>query len=310
MTMADVALRIAQLQQLVAPPSPRPASAVSSTRFADVLASAQSVDDPAAGAGTVAGDTSGLTGADAVDAASAYLGVPYRWGGADPQSGLDCSGLVQRAYKDLGIDLPRVAADQARMGAPVDSLAVAKPGDLVAFGTPVDHIGIYVGDGKMVVAPHRGEVVKIQTITATPTAIRRIIPDDPAASTPPSTAYDAVFRTAEARNGLPPGLLGAVAKVESGLNPDAVSGAGAEGLMQLMPGTAAGLGVDPFDPAQAIDGAARLPAGHLQRFGSIDLALAAYNAGSGAVQRAGGIPNIPETQAYVRKVMGLMGGGQ
>jgi len=309
MTMADVALRIAQLQQLVAPPTTRTPSVLSS-RFDDLLASAQSVDD--SGSSDSPGrDPSTVSGADAVKSAEAYLGVPYRWGGTDPKSGLDCSGLVQLAYKKLGVDLPRLAADQARMGTPVASLADARPGDLVAFGTPVDHIGIYAGDGQMVVAPHRGEVVKIQTITATPTTIRRIVGATTlAGGGAPASAYDSLFRAAEARNGLPAGLLAAVAKVESGDDPDAVSGAGAQGLMQLMPGTAAGLGVNPFDPSQAIDGAARLLAAHLQRFGSLPLALAAYNAGSGAVQRAHGIPDIPETQAYVRKVEAAMGGAQ
>jgi soluble lytic murein transglycosylase-like protein len=74
--------------------------------------------------------------------------------------------------------------------------------------------------------------------------------------------------------------------------------------MQLMPGTAAGLGVkDSFDPEQAVDGAARLLAGHLRQFGSTELALAAYNAGPGAVNRFGGIPPYAETQAYVPKVV-------
>src|SRR4051812_16360455 len=130
----------------------------------------------------------GVSGDAVVQDASQYLGVPYQWGGTDPSTGLDCSGLVQRAYKDLGIDLPRVAADQARMGQPVASLADAKPGDLVAFGSPVDHIGIYAGNNKMVVAPHTGDVVKIQDITRTPTAIRRIVGGDVAGANRPS--YD------------------------------------------------------------------------------------------------------------------------
>ena len=71
-----------------------------------------------------------------------------------------------------------------------------------------------------------------------------------------------------------------------------------------MPGTADGLGVrDPFDPAQAVDGAARLLRTLLDRFGGTELALAAYNAGPGAVLRYGGIPPYPETQAYVRSVL-------
>jgi len=116
--------------------------------------------------------------------------------------------------------------------------------------------------------------------------------------------YAELFQQAGARHGLDPALLAAVAGVESGYDPAAVSHAGAQGLMQLMPGTAAGLGVtDSFDPAQAVDGAARLLAGHLRRFGSTELALAAYNAGPGAVSRFGGIPPYPETQAYVPKVL-------
>jgi soluble lytic murein transglycosylase-like protein len=130
--------------------------------------------------------------------------------------------------------------------------------------------------------------------------------DVPAGFTPAATGtrFDALFDAAGAAHGVDPALLAAVARVESGLDPTAVSPAGARGLMQLMPSTAAGLGVDdPFDPAQAVDGAARLLRSHLDRFGSLELALAAYNAGAGAVARYGGIPPYPETQAYVRRVL-------
>lgn len=113
-----------------------------------------------------------------------------------------------------------------------------------------------------------------------------------------------LFVQAGRRHGVDPELLAAVADAESGYDPTAVSHAGAQGLMQLMPGTAAGLGVtDPFDPTQAVDGASRLLAGHLDQFGSTELALAAYNAGPGAVTRFGGVPPYAETQAYVPKVL-------
>ena len=111
----------------------------------------------------------------AVDLAQQHLGVPYVWGGESP-SGFDCSGLIQYVYGQLGVDLPRVAADQARAGQPVASLADAVPGDLVAFNDPVDHIGIYAGNGLMVVAPKTGDVVKVQAIYKEPTAIRRVLP--------------------------------------------------------------------------------------------------------------------------------------
>ena len=110
----------------------------------------------------------------AIDIAQRYLGVPYVWGGESP-SGFDCSGLVQYVYGQLGANLPRVAADQARAGQPVPSIAEARPGDLIAFGDPVDHIGIYAGNNLMVAAPKTGDVVKVQKIYREPTAIRRVL---------------------------------------------------------------------------------------------------------------------------------------
>ena len=300
MTVEDISARIAEIQSRfsqLAPPAP---AATSSADFATALTAART-----ATTNTSATASQNVTGDAVVADASKYLGTPYQWGGTDPSTGLDCSGLVQRTYGDLGIQLPRVAADQAKMGTPVDSLAAAQPGDLVAFGDPVDHIGIYAGDGKMVVAPHTGDVVKVQDIAPrTPTAIRRIV-----GSVDGSTPYAAQFATAGAKYGVDPKLLSAIAKAESNYNPTAVSGAGAEGLMQIMPSTAAGLGVDPLNPSQAIDGAAQIMAGNLQKFGSVDLAVAAYNAGGGAVSRYGGVPPYSETQNYVRRVLANYQGG-
>jgi peptidoglycan DL-endopeptidase CwlO len=111
----------------------------------------------------------------AVDVAQQFLGVPYAWGGESP-AGFDCSGLVQYVYGRLGVELPRTAAEQARVGQPVAGLADARPGDLLAFHDPVDHIGIYAGNGLMVVAPKTGDVVKVQAVYDTPTAIRRVLP--------------------------------------------------------------------------------------------------------------------------------------
>jgi soluble lytic murein transglycosylase-like protein len=105
------------------------------------------------------------------------------------------------------------------------------------------------------------------------------------------------------RNDVDPRLLAAVVWSESGFHADAVSGAGARGLAQLMPGTAAGMGVDPDDPLQNLEGGARYLRAALDRFGSPDLALAAYNAGPGAVQQYGGVPPYQETQRYVSIVL-------
>jgi soluble lytic murein transglycosylase-like protein len=120
------------------------------------------------------------------------------------------------------------------------------------------------------------------------------------------SAFDGLLRAAAAREGVDPHLVAAVATAESRLNPLAVSPAGAKGLMQLMDGTARSLGVaDSLDPAQNAAGGARYLRQLLDRFdGDVPHALAAYNAGPGAVDRYGGIPPFKETQEYVQRVLG------
>jgi soluble lytic murein transglycosylase-like protein len=123
----------------------------------------------------------------------------------------------------------------------------------------------------------------------------------------PERAYDDIIREAAAQYDLDPELIRAVMRAESAFNPLVVSPAGAQGLMQLMPGTAHSLGVqDPFDPFQNVLGGSRYLQQQLRRFGSVEKALAAYNAGPGAVERYGGIPPYRETQNYVRRVMQLL----
>lgn len=323
MSIADVTARIAQIQAQLVHLSP--AGAASSTDFAAAL------DSSLASSGA----TAGIDGFDAargmVDAsgnavvteARKYLGLPYVWGGNSITKGVDCSGLVQQVYKSLGYDLPRLSADQARSGTPVASMAEARPGDLIAWDNSsrnngADHIAIYIGDGKMIEAPRTGLNVRIIDVPSTPDYIRRILPTGQAASplpgitssaaqVPGSTPYANLFTSAAQKYDVPATLLSAVAKQESGYNPRAVSPAGAQGLMQLMPGTAKGLGVtNSFDPTQAVDGAAKMLRDLTRRFGSTELALAAYNAGPGAVLKYNGIPPYPETQRYVRNVMSMM----
>jgi cell wall-associated NlpC family hydrolase len=120
------------------------------------------------------------------------------------------------------------------------------------------------------------------------------------------TAYDGMIVQAAHDAGIPPALLKAVAKAESGFNPNATSPAGAQGMMQLMPGTAHGLGVtNPLDPMQSLEGGARYLRRQLDAFGwDMRKAVAAYNAGPAAVTRYGGIPPFAETRAYVPRVMG------
>ncbi len=130
-----------------------------------------------------------------------------------------------------------------------------------------------------------------------------------AQSTMQKTDLDEIFARAAETYGVPVNLLKAVAKAESGFRPDVVSRCGAIGVMQLMPATARGLGVeDPYDPEQNIMGGAKYLAQKLEYYdGDVTLTLAAYNAGSGAVAKYGGVPPYPETQNYVKKVLGYMG---
>jgi soluble lytic murein transglycosylase-like protein len=160
----------------------------------------------------------------------------------------------------------------------------------------------------MIAAPKSGETVSVKD-AGTPTVIRRVLPDQgTAAVATGGTAlagvpYADLFTRAANRYGVDASVLAAVASQESGFDSQAVSSSGAQGLMQFMPATAAGLGVHPLDPASAIDGAARYLSGLKNQFGSTELALAAYNAGPGTVSRYGDVPPYAETQNYVRAVM-------
>jgi cell wall-associated NlpC family hydrolase len=319
MSITDVTARISAIQAQLAllPGSSSTSSArVGAAAFDSVLSRTSGT----AGV-TVSGGTGAATGDAVVAKAKEMLGLPYVWGGTDPERGVDCSGLVQSVYKSFGIELPRLSADQARAGRPVASMNDVRPGDLIAWDNSsrnvgADHIAIYAGNGQMIEAPRPGSKVQLVPVTTPPDYIRRVLPDASTVSTvsasaptsgrtvPPGTPYADLFQQAAGVHGLDPALLAAVARQESGFDPQAVSPAGAQGLMQLMPGTAQGLGVtNPFDPAQAIGGAAQLLDSLLDRFGSTELALAAYNAGPGAVLRYDGVPPYPETQAYVTSIM-------
>jgi len=121
----------------------------------------------------------------------------------------------------------------------------------------------------------------------------------------PKTEVDEIIRKCAKENNLDENLVKAVIKAESGFNTQARSPVGALGLMQLMPSTAKGLGVNnPLDPEQNVAGGTKYLKNLINRFdGRLDFALAAYNAGSGAVKKYGGIPPYPETQNYVKRVL-------
>lgn len=120
----------------------------------------------------------------------------------------------------------------------------------------------------------------------------------------PPDQLDRIVRDAAERNNVDPALVRAVINTESGWNPAAISRKGALGLMQLEPETAGRLGVNqPFDPVQNVEGGTRYLRTLLDRYnGDLEKSLAAYNAGEGAVERFGGVPNYRETRAYVQKV--------
>jgi hypothetical protein len=121
--------------------------------------------------------------------------------------------------------------------------------------------------------------------------------------------FEAAIARAASRWNVSAAMLAAQLYVESNFNPFAVSRAGARGIAQFMPGTARAYGLgDPLDPEASINAQAHLMRDLLRRFGSVALALAGYNAGAGAVDRCGCVPAIPETQAYVARILGLMGG--
>ncbi|HKZ15645.1 MAG TPA: lytic transglycosylase domain-containing protein [Solirubrobacterales bacterium] len=176
--------------------------------------------------------------------------------------------------------------------------------------------------GKGSFAAALGEATAVEGSGATP-ALGEATPITPTSMTTatvpatPSTGpgngtvpYQSLIEESCAKYGVDPALLAGLIEQESHFDPTVGSPAGAQGLTELMPETAAGLGVtDPHDPAQSIDAGARLLSEKLAEFGGdTELALAAYNAGSGAVQQYNGIPPYPETQEYVQKVLGYAAG--
>ena len=159
------------------------AQATSASDFATSLAAATGTTGakvtPAAGQQA----NNGTTGADIVADARKYIGVPYVFGGTT-SAGLDCSGLVQRVYGDMGISLPRLVSGQGTIGQSVPSLADAQPGDLIVCNGG-EHIVIYAGNGKIIQAPKPGGQVEEMDNWISPSnvvTIRRIVPTATAAA--------------------------------------------------------------------------------------------------------------------------------
>jgi peptidoglycan DL-endopeptidase CwlO len=119
----------------------------------------------------IAGNTLGIA---ALRAALTRQGAPYVWGATGPNT-FDCSGLVQWSYRQIGVGMPRVAAAQQQVGQLVDPAQI-QPGDLIFFGSPATHVGIYVGGGRFLEAPQSGDVVKVAPVRSNVSTIRRISP--------------------------------------------------------------------------------------------------------------------------------------
>jgi len=183
-TFTDMVSAIQQIQSQLATLSAAPAtgSSGSAAAFADALSGADGISSTPEVSSTASTDgavvsSGGVTGDDVVKAALQYKGVPYVLGG-ESSSGMDCSGLVQKTFSDLGISVPRLVHEQQTVGQKVDSLKDAKPGDLIVLNGG-DHIAIYMGDDTVIHAPYEGRTVSVQKAWFTDkdvVTIRRIVP--------------------------------------------------------------------------------------------------------------------------------------
>jgi soluble lytic murein transglycosylase-like protein len=204
---------------------------------------------------------------------------------------------TQKDDRDRGCDCPRVWTGGTgtsmwlgRFGVAAAMLALVSAEPARAQVMEVGPSGVALVSGPSVITLEGAQPI----VSARPVTKRR----------PASLAAEPVLRAAGELSGLSPSLLEAVAYVESRFRQDAVSAKGAMGMMQLMPGTARELGVDPSDPAQNAQGGATYLRQMLAMFDNdLELALAAYNAGPSAVVRHGGVPPFAETRAYVAAVL-------
>jgi soluble lytic murein transglycosylase-like protein len=196
-------------------------------------------------------------------------------------------GLVVLALS-TGVVCPGAILVHLRSGAAIEATAQTREGDTVQFSVAQGTIEL--------------PAASIERIEALPEPVP--VPSEKEANQADPVSVAELLEQASEAQALPAGFVKTVAKVESGLHPEAMSSKGAMGLMQLMPETAADLGVDRTVPAEnAMGGAKYLRALLLRYHGDARLALAAYNAGPGAVDRYHGIPPYPETIAYVAKVL-------
>jgi cell wall-associated NlpC family hydrolase len=207
---------IQQIRTQLAALSPAPAagSTGSATAFADAMNGAGATPSTPEVSSTASTDgavisSGGVTGDAVVQAALKYKGVPYVLGG-ESSSGMDCSGLVQKAFSDLGISVPRLVHEQQTVGRKVDSLKDAKPGDLIVLNGG-DHIAIYMGNDTVIHAPYEGRTVSVQKAWFTDkdiVTIRRIVPATGEATASGTSAANEAALSAMLGRGSSSSLLG------------------------------------------------------------------------------------------------------
>jgi cell wall-associated NlpC family hydrolase len=198
-TFADIVTSMQQIQaQLALLQGSAPSSI---TAAANASSFAGALDDATAASGATATTATGgtlasgsVTGKDVVQDAMQYVGTPYVLGG-ESKAGMDCSGLVQRSFADLGVKVPRLVHEQQTIGQAVPSLKDAKPGDLIVLNGG-DHIAIYAGNNTVIHAPYEGRTVSVQKAWFTDkdiVTIRRVVPSEaaPAAATTSAAAVQA-----------------------------------------------------------------------------------------------------------------------
>jgi soluble lytic murein transglycosylase-like protein len=198
------------------------------------------------------------------------------------------------------------AARVAELNGMIEAVESGRAPTKSSFGAALAEATAVSGAGTTSGLAEASAAATAPTSTTIAAPITAALPAEATEGSEGAPPFAAQIEAASAKWGIDPDLLAGVIHQESNFDPGAGSPAGAQGLTQLMPETAAGLGVtNPDDPTQAIEGGARLLSEKLSEFGgNVELALAAYNAGSGAVHQYNGVPPYPETQAYVQKVMG------
>lgn len=228
-----------------------------------------------------------------VEKVRSYIGVPYVWGGTDPAKGLDCSGLVQTAAREVGVTLPRVTYDQQHSGVEVDGIENAKPGDLLILRNS-GHVAVYVGNGKAIHAPRPGKTVTEANVSdlGPIVTIRRVMPSAGDAPGAPVSAVNApkAPETAKAASHVTP-------SVEDSDKSEAPAGVTANAAFRDN-----GSAVAPSPDAVA--------AGLVSLLGALgNAALAQNNAASGPANRGAANPGNPSADLAAALVGALSGAG-